>query len=61
VAIIFFLWRHYTIEHERENDDAKAERYKEQKEISAKIKEAQKGGADRKEIQMLQGMLQDLK
>jgi hypothetical protein len=28
--------------------------------ISAKIKEAQKGGADRKEIQMLQGMLQDL-
>jgi len=60
VAIVFFLWRHYTIEHERENDNVKEERNKEKKEISMKIKEAQKGGADKHEIQELQQRMSEL-
>ena len=60
VAIIFFLWRHYTIQHERENDNAKEEREKEKKDISKKLSEAKKGGASSKEIQKLQMMMEEL-
>lgn len=60
VAIIFFLWRHYTIQHERENDNAKEEREKEKKDISKKLSEAKKGGASRNEIAELQELMEDL-
>lgn len=60
VAIIFFLWRHYTIQHERENDNAKEEREQEKKDISKKFSEARKGGASKDEVRMLQQMMEDL-
>lgn len=60
VAIVFFLWRHYTIQHERENDNAKEEREKEKKDISKKLSEAKKGGASRHEIAELQELMEDL-
>lgn len=60
VALIFFLWRHYAIQHERENDNAKEEREKEKKDIQKKISEAKKGGASRSEMDKLRMMLEEL-
>lgn len=60
VAIVFFLWRHYTIQHERENDGEKEARQKEIKEIQIKIKEAQVSGADPNAIYPLQMELRKL-
>jgi hypothetical protein len=60
VAIIFFLWRHYTIQHERENDGEKEARQKEIKEIQIKIEEAQVSGADPNDIHFMQMDLQKL-
>jgi len=58
--VIFFLWRHYTIQHERENDTALEDRQKEKKQIQLKIREAKKGGADSQEMGQLQYALRAL-
>jgi hypothetical protein len=60
VAIIFFLWRHYTIQHERENGTAQEDRAKEIKEIKLKIKECQQTGASRNETYPYESALREL-
>jgi hypothetical protein len=60
VAIIFFLWRHYTIQHERENGTAQEDRAKEIKEIKLKIKECQQSGASRNDTHPLEMAMRDL-
>jgi len=49
VAIIFFLWRHYTIQHERESDTVLEDRAKEMKELKLKLRECQQTGASRQD------------
>jgi hypothetical protein len=60
VAIIFFLWRYYTIQHEREKDGVLEDRAKEKKEIQLKIRECKKGGADPNETYFLEQKLAKL-
>jgi hypothetical protein len=60
VAIIFFLWRYYTIQHERENDTVLEDRAKEKKEIQLKLRECEKGGADPNETYVLKMKLAKL-
>jgi len=60
VAIIFFLWRHYTIQHERESDTVQEDRAKEIKEIKLKLKECQQTGASGGDMMSLQQQLREL-
>lgn len=42
MALVFFLWRHFTTAHERDLSDAKSEMEKEKAELMKKISEAKK-------------------
>jgi hypothetical protein len=60
VAIIFFLWRHYTIQHERESDTVLEDRAKEIKELKLKMRECQQTGASRNDTGLLEQQLRAL-
>ncbi|ORX35375.1 hypothetical protein BD324DRAFT_93915 [Kockovaella imperatae] len=53
-AIVFFLYRHFTLLQATEHDDLKAAQDDEKKELMKRISEAKKAGADKMELQMLQ-------
>jgi hypothetical protein len=60
VAIIFFLWRHYTIQHERESDTVLEDRAKEMKELKLKLRECQQTGATRNDTAPLESQMRAL-
>lgn len=53
-AIVFFLYRHFTLMHERENEDVQQKLDDEKKDLMKRISEAKKAGADKMDIQDMQ-------
>lgn len=47
MALIFFLWRHFTTAHERDLNDAKSEIEKEKAELMKKISEVKRSADSR--------------
>lgn len=56
-AIVFFLYRHFTLLHEKENDDEQQKLDDEKKDLMKRISEAKKAGADKMDIQKMQQTL----
>jgi len=53
-AMVFFLYRHFTLAHAKEHDDEQGKLDEEKKDIMKHISEAKKAGADKNEIMKLQ-------
>lgn len=60
MAIVFFLWRHYTIQHERESDTVLEDRAKEIKDIKIKIKECRQSGGSSNDVYPLEMEMREL-
>lgn len=53
-AMVFFLYRHFTLAQAKEHDDEQGKLDDEKKDIMKRISEAKKAGADKNEIMKLQ-------
>lgn len=53
-AIIFFLYRHFTLLQQKELNDEQASLDEEKKELMKRLSEAKKQGADKLDIQQMQ-------
>lgn len=60
VAIVFFLWKHFTTLQARDESDEKSWIDNEKKELTKKISEAKKAGASSRELQGYQMELERL-
>ena len=53
-AMVFFLYRHFTLAQAKEQDDEQGKLDQEKKDIMKRISEAKKAGADKTDILKLQ-------
>jgi len=57
-ALVFFLYRHFTLAQEKDLEDEQQKLDDEKKDIMKRLSEAKKSGADKSSVAMLQQELQ---